>query len=387
LGLIIVPRAWPGNSNLPLASGIVPGILNSGSGERGMSKAARHHPGSVNTMRRSHLLIGIVAAVAAVSVSACGRGNRDGSPRTGGEQYGKYILHAIKYDGVDKGKAKDNAADVLTQLTGEANVCMIGLWAYNPPAILMAAREAGRVGQVKIVAFDEDDATLLAIQEGSIHATVVQQPFKFGYESVRVLSEMGAKKIGFVTNVTADFWTIAEAGTRQAATDLKVEVQFRQPRTGSPAEQQEIIEDFLNRGVDGIAVSVNNAESQTEFINKVAERVPLICHDNDAPKSKRRVYIGTDNYKAGKAVGELVKEVMPQGGKIAIFVGKPDAPNAVERREGVLDALKGVDSPQFVKPAGKDLVHVPHRVIRKNNPEKENDVLNFTAELKRLMGK
>src|SRR5262249_18294851 len=76
-------------------------------------------------------------------------------------------------------------------------------------------------------------------------------------------------------------------------------------------------------------------------LNRVAERIPVITQDNDAPDSKRLCYIGTDNYEAGLAVGKMVKEVMPSGGTIAIFVGKPDPLNARQRRQGVLDELAG----------------------------------------------
>src|SRR5437016_1579239 len=55
--------------------------------------------------------------------------------------------------------------------------------------------------------------------------------------------------------------------------------------------------------------------------------------------SVRRCYIGTHNYRAGMAVGKLVTEACPQGGKIVIFVGKLDVQNAIERRQGVLDYL------------------------------------------------
>jgi len=37
---------------------------------------------------------------------------------------------------------------------------MVGLFAYNPPLMLEALAQASKLGQVKVVAFDEDDATL-----------------------------------------------------------------------------------------------------------------------------------------------------------------------------------------------------------------------------------
>ena len=57
------------------------------------------------------------------------------------------------------------------------------------PAILNAVKEAGKVGKVQIVAFDEDDATLAGIRDGAIHATVVQQPYEFGYQAIKRMAQ------------------------------------------------------------------------------------------------------------------------------------------------------------------------------------------------------
>src|ERR1043166_9875168 len=74
---------------------------------------------------------------------------------------------------------------------------------------------------------------------------------------------------------------------------------FRIPATGGTAEQQQILDDLLAKGVDGIAVSPISPDNQTDFLNKVAGQTLLVCHDSDAPKSKRVCYIGTDNGAAG----------------------------------------------------------------------------------------
>src|SRR5262249_51217983 len=87
-------------------------------------------------------------------------------------------------------KAKQNASDALIKLREDPRVVMVGLWAYNPPAILSAAKEQNRLGQVKIVAFDEHPETLQAIAEGQIYATVVQNPYEFGYQSVKTMAAL-----------------------------------------------------------------------------------------------------------------------------------------------------------------------------------------------------
>ena len=88
----------------------------------------------------------------------------------------------VRTDDVDDVRAKANAADTLVRYPDIKG--MVGLWSYNGPAILNAVREAGKAGQVRIIAFDEADETLAGVRDGVIHATVVQQPYEFGYQAI-----------------------------------------------------------------------------------------------------------------------------------------------------------------------------------------------------------
>ncbi|HEY1716737.1 MAG TPA: sugar-binding protein [Verrucomicrobiae bacterium] len=149
-------------------------------------------------------------------------------------------------------------------------------------------------------------------------------------------------KLAFVSNNAANFWTIARAGCNDAAKELgDVDVDFRIPSTPDAAAQQEILNDLVARGEDGIAISPNNPENQTDFLNKIAGQTLLITTDSDAPASKRVAYIGTDNEAAGEQAGQLIKEVLPNGGKIMLFVGFADAQNAKDRLAGIKKALDG----------------------------------------------
>ena len=149
-------------------------------------------------------------------------------------------------------------------------------------------------------------------------------------------------KLAFVSNNASSFWTIARAGTADAVKELgNVEVDFRIPSSGQAAEQRQVLDDLLAKGVDGIAVSPIDPANQTEFLDKVASQTLLVCHDSDAPKSKRVCYIGTDNTAAGVEAGKLIKEALPGGGKIMLFVGTLDAQNAKERYAGIKQELAG----------------------------------------------
>jgi ribose transport system substrate-binding protein len=148
-----------------------------------------------------------------------------------------------------------------------------------------------------------------------------------------------ALKVAFVTNNTSDFWKIATAGIHKYEKEGKVQVDIKMPPNGTLAEQNQILETLVSQGYDAIALSVNAPSDQVPAINKAAGKTKLITFDSDAPKSNRLLYIGTNNYEAGKVLGGEVVKLLPNGGKIAVFVGTLAADNAKERLRGVQDAI------------------------------------------------
>ena len=149
-------------------------------------------------------------------------------------------------------------------------------------------------------------------------------------------------KLAFVTNNPSDYWKICNKGVDAAAKKLgTVDVQFVEPADGTAATQKQDVDDLLAKGVKGIAISPVDPANETDYLNTVAAKTNLITSDSDAPKSNRLCYIGTDNHAAGVMAGNLIKQSIPQGGKIMLFVGKSDAQNARDRISGIEDALKG----------------------------------------------
>ena len=84
----------------------------------------------------------------------------------------------VRGDDIDQTRARANVDDVLVA-NPDVN-CMVGFYSYNPPRIYEALRDAGKLGQITVVGFDEDPITLGAVKEGSFAGTVVQQPFEWG---------------------------------------------------------------------------------------------------------------------------------------------------------------------------------------------------------------
>ena len=154
-------------------------------------------------------------------------------------------------------------------------------------------------------------------------------------------SEGKIVKLAFVTNNSSQFWKIAEAGLRKYEKEAKVQVDMKMPPNGTPEDQNQILQNLASQGYDGIAVSVIAPKDQLRILNEVAEKTNLITFDSDAAQSKRLLYIGTNNFAAGQALGERIVKILPDGGKIAVFVGSLSTDNASQRLGGIEAAIKG----------------------------------------------
>jgi len=109
----------------------------------------------------------------------------------------------VMTDNADHTKARANVEDTLVKHRDIA--ALVGLWSYNGPAIVNAVKAAGKVGKVVIVCFDEDEVTLQGIKDGAIYSTVVQKPYEFGYQSVKMLAAMArGEKVEIPANKIID---------------------------------------------------------------------------------------------------------------------------------------------------------------------------------------
>jgi ribose transport system substrate-binding protein len=98
------------------------------------------------------------------------------------------VVLDLMTDDADAGNARNNAYEALKKNPDIAG--MVGLWSYNGPAIVQALRPEGKLGKIQIVCFDDDRETLAAIKDGSIFGTVAQQPFEYGYQTVKAAEQI-----------------------------------------------------------------------------------------------------------------------------------------------------------------------------------------------------
>ena len=150
-------------------------------------------------------------------------------------------------------------------------------------------------------------------------------------------------KFAFITNNSSDFWNIASKGVAKAEKDLGIETHVFRPLKTEVAEQQRIIEDVMVQNFDGMAICAINPDAMTPLLDKVAAKMPVVVHDSDAPKSQRKAFVGTDNVAAGKLAGQAAIDALKAAGitkgKIAMFVGRIDMQNSIDRKRGIDETL------------------------------------------------
>jgi ribose transport system substrate-binding protein len=99
----------------------------------------------------------------------------------------KHTVVATVIDGNDAAKATEMIAAAIK---ANANVkCIVGLNAYSTPAVLKALEQSAKLGEVKVVGFDNHADTLDGIEKGNVFATIVQDQFGCGFHTVRILAE------------------------------------------------------------------------------------------------------------------------------------------------------------------------------------------------------
>jgi len=99
----------------------------------------------------------------------------------------KVELIDVRGDDIDQTRAKRNVEDALAK--NPDIDCMVGFYSYNTPRIYEALKEAGKLGSIKVIGFDEDPITLGGVKEGTIVGTVVQQPYEWGYQGMKLMAK------------------------------------------------------------------------------------------------------------------------------------------------------------------------------------------------------
>ncbi|WP_438003180.1 substrate-binding domain-containing protein [Sorangium sp. So ce321] len=143
------------------------------------------------------------------------------------------------------------------------------------------------------------------------------------------------------------FWNNIRDGALVAGRNLGVHVDVRIATIASDSSgdvaQREFLEEGIDRGVHGIAVSPINPELIEPAIRRAtAAGIPVVALDTPpVDGSSAPAYIGIDNAAAGRLAGQLMARLLPEGGKVGVQTFSLRSVNAMERIAAFRAALSG----------------------------------------------
>jgi ribose transport system substrate-binding protein len=141
-------------------------------------------------------------------------------------------------------------------------------------------------------------------------------------------------------NINLPYWQEAQAGLLDAAKEMGVKAELDGPTSLSPQEEVDSFMKAVALHPAGIMVSVSHGDIFKGPIDAaVSEGIPVIAIDSDAPQSKRVLFVGTDNFRAGQESGRRMGTILKGQGSIVV-VTVPGQLNLDERLRGVNDALQ-----------------------------------------------
>jgi ribose transport system substrate-binding protein len=137
------------------------------------------------------------------------------------------------------------------------------------------------------------------------------------------------------------FWETVRAGALAAGDEFGVEILWSGPPTEIDFTRQiNIVEDFLNQRVDGIALAPAHGVSLVPVVERAfQEKVPVTIFDSGIQTEKYLSYVSTDNYSGGASAARRMGEVLPQGRTIAIIGTIPGSVSTGEREKGFRETI------------------------------------------------
>lgn len=148
-------------------------------------------------------------------------------------------------------------------------------------------------------------------------------------------------KIGFSQCVGSDQWRITMLKEMRRELSFHPETEFfYQDAKGNSATQIAQVKSLLNKGIDLLIISPNEAQPLTPIVEEAYEKgIPVIVVDRKITSNKYTAYVGADNYEIGAMAGNYLGNKLSTKVSVIEILGLPRSSPAIERQRGFADAL------------------------------------------------
>ena len=141
------------------------------------------------------------------------------------------------------------------------------------------------------------------------------------------------------------YWGIVKKGIEEhqgEAAKWNIDVRIEVPTLNYNVSQMtELVRKQIAENVDIIAVQGIQDEDYVKALNDAIDKgIQVVCLDTDVKGLPSHLYIGSDNYAAGKMIGEKLCVLMQGQGTVSIMSGDKGYPNLEERLRGIDDVFR-----------------------------------------------
>ena len=154
------------------------------------------------------------------------------------------------------------------------------------------------------------------------------------------------KSIAVIPKSTSHvYWKAVEAGAREGAKEAGVEMVWKGSlKEDDPAQQIQIVEQFISEGVGGIVLApIDDKALKRPVAAAMQKGIPVVIMDSALEGEPIKDFVNTvstNNYRAGEMAGEELAKLLDGKGKVVLFRFKQGSASAGQREAGFLEAIK-----------------------------------------------
>jgi simple sugar transport system substrate-binding protein len=152
----------------------------------------------------------------------------------------------------------------------------------------------------------------------------------------------GGYRFAFVNHVTNNtFFVPTISGIEDACRLLNCSYEWTGSGSNNASEMASAINNAVSAGVDGIATSLIATSLRDPVDAAIDTGIPVVSYNADDPSTSRLAYVGQDLLRSGREMAHRIRSLIPDGGKIVVFVATPGSANLAPRVSGIEQSLNG----------------------------------------------
>ncbi|MCI8639407.1 MAG: sugar ABC transporter substrate-binding protein [Coprococcus sp.] len=183
-------------------------------------------------------------------------------------------------------------------------------------------------------------------------------------------------KIGYIAKNTTNPYMNAQAkGVEKAGEDMGFEAVTQAPSTADSVEEQvKLMEDMIQQGMDVIIVHCADSNGIMPGVRKAQEAGILVLTIGTPASEDTFLRTGVDYYETGYTIAKEMAEKLGGKGNIIILEGPPGAANAIERLNGINDALAEYPDIEVVASQTANFKRTEGMSVTENLIQKHTDI-------------